>query len=129
MMDQIVGQHSGPEFQWSGDQILTSAMILNKGWCTLPKSHGAWWHSDTYINITKRSEQPAVLEDRLPRTCIQDDDGESRLRSPQHLKQSCYWLHFWPHTKTKAKEKAYMAIAEKYHNPIPSNDIIVGGYD
>jgi hypothetical protein len=61
LRDQVTGMNAG---KWMGDQImLTTSSILNRGFCTLPKDHGAW--DFPYITIDRNNNALASIDDSL----------------------------------------------------------------
>jgi hypothetical protein len=85
--------------------------ILNRGFCALPKDHGAW--EFPYITIDRNNNALASIDDSLTwRLC------KWKGVSGNSLKDQSYCLHFWRDSTYQDLEQAYTKIAKRFNYPI-----------
>jgi hypothetical protein len=107
--------HGNQAYSFYGDQFLVTAMILNRGLCTLPRSHGAWWKNKYIVRPL-----PPPIDDSL--TCFKSPDGHKVLGKwgggRSKIKQQYQWMHFLPTSTAQDLEEAYNTIAAEYADPV-----------
>lgn len=113
--------HASKAYSFYGDQFLVTAKILNRGLCTLPRSHGAWWENKYIVQPL-----PPPIDDSL--TCFKSPDGDVVFGNwegyPSKVKERYQWLHFRPTSTAQDLEEAYTMIAKKYADPVDAIRLI-----
>jgi hypothetical protein len=122
--------------QWGADQALTTAAIVNQGFCTLPETNGVWKDHE-FRGLMIRS---GPGDDSL--TCLKgDEDGSSKRKKEAKaqetktlpssgrqcltsLTQDCTWLHFLPTVSKEQLIKSYETISKRYPGFIPADQLL-----